>query len=406
MPDDEYPDIRERKKRVAQVTTTLRDYAVMILPETTKLDRAEMQYYYKVVSCMEQLWDGGMLLQKIGLPEAERRIRKEVRPLLTAALEVRTQAGGQVHKLWFMNKDGRYSGLTSLEKIDAFVKEWFGEQTADEALRARCLYGLYEVCEYWTTHTYGLAGLPELKTACRSVYVDVSVARLRSNHLETVLKEMWALQAGQDAFKQAVAGAAATPGTSAAAEDIGRLLEAVAVDLDKLVNTLEQTRSAQAAPAESDAPEDLLDPSGEDLPDPSGELAVASESAGSDPSIDAIRTYIAKVCDDLWALFELLPRTQVGEHNRRTNAKRWRFEGAVEFKNWKEDGFRSLLMSCVIVLFHFNGKRWGPSILVTRDGNDSVLRMLDHPKWGIRHYVQEIQDRNLTSEVSDDIRTI
>jgi hypothetical protein len=74
-------------------------------------------------------------------------------------------------------------------------------------------------------------------------------------------------------------------------------------------------------------------------------------------------------------------------------------------QDWKEDGFLSLLMSCVIVLFHFNRKRWGPSILVTRDGNDSVLRMIDQAKWGIRRYVQEIQDRNLTSEVSDDIRT-
>jgi hypothetical protein len=48
-----------------------------------------------------------------------------------------------------------------------------------------------------------------------------------------------------------------------AAGDIGGLLEAVAEDLDKLVNTLEQARSAPAAPAESAAPGDLPDPSGE-----------------------------------------------------------------------------------------------------------------------------------------------
>jgi hypothetical protein len=407
MPDDRYPDIRERKKRVAQVTTELRDYTVMILPQTDKLDRDEMQYYHKVVACMRQLWDGGPVLGKIGLPEAERRIREEVRPLLTAALQVRTEHDGWVHKLWFMNKDSRSLRPSGLDEIDAHVKEWFGEQTADESLRASCLYGLYEVCEYWTPDTYGLSGLTSLKEACYGAYLHVSLAHLykAEKHLQWTLEAMWNVQTAREAFDQAVAGAAATPGTSTAATTINELLDAVQSDIDKLVNILEQARSAPAVASEV--------AEAEDLPDPSNELAVASESVvvefeseKPDPSIYAIRTYIAKVCADLWTLFELLPRTQLGKYNRQTNVYReWGFKGVVELKDWKEDGFLKLIMSCVIVLFHFNGKRWGPSILVTRDGNDSVLRMLDHPKWGIRRYVQEIQDRNLTSEVSGDIRT-
>ena len=121
-----------------------------------------------------------------------------------------------------------------------------------------------------------------------------------------------------------------------------------------------------------------------------------------DPSIHAIRHYIAKVCDDLWALFQLLPRTVEG---RQSGKREWGFKGDVELKGWKTDGFLDNLMSCVFTLFHFDGRRWQEALLVTRDGNDSVLRMIDDPTWGMRHSMQKIQDGNMTSEVSDDIRT-
>ena len=55
-------------------------------------------------------------------------------------------------------------------------------------------------------------------------------------------------------------------------------------------------------------------------------------------------------------------------------------------------------------LFHFNGTEWKPALLVTRDGDESVLRMLDNRTYSIRHCLEEIQDKNLTSEVSDSIR--
>jgi hypothetical protein len=118
------------------------------------------------------------------------------------------------------------------------------------------------------------------------------------------------------------------------------------------------------------------------------------QSPRQEPSKEAIGVYIAKVCKDLWTLFEFLPRTPRG-HSKAY--REWGFKGAVELQDYKPGGFLNHLLSCVKILYHFNGTTWNPSILVTRDGDESVLRMLDH---SIRYHLKEIQDKNLTSEVS------
>ena len=51
-------------------------------------------------------------------------------------------------------------------KIDDFVKQWFGEQTTDAELRAKCLCELYEICEYQEA----VAGLVALKKSCWAMY--------------------------------------------------------------------------------------------------------------------------------------------------------------------------------------------------------------------------------------------
>jgi hypothetical protein len=249
MADDKYPDIRERKKRVQQVKRELKDYMTTIQVHEGKLkggenDRLkcdEKQYYEKIVECVNQFWGSGWVLaEKIDLPEEERRVREVVRPTLTTALEVCTAIGGWVHQLWFMFPK-------AIEKIDEYVTKWFGEQTADEALRANCLYGLYEIYEYQHPDAYVLAGLPALKDACYRIYVGVSVAHMYNakKHLEWMLELMWELQASREEFEAAVAEAAATSGTSVAAAEIGGLLDAVLSDIDKLVNILEQARNAR-----------------------------------------------------------------------------------------------------------------------------------------------------------------
>jgi hypothetical protein len=111
--------------------------------------------------------------------------------------------------------------------------------------------------------------------------------------------------------------------------------------------------------------------------------------------------YITKVSKDLWALFELLPRTPRG-HSKAY--RQWGFKGAVELQGFKPGGFLNHLLCCVQILYHFNGTTWNPSILITRDGDESVLTMLDHPVYGIRYHLKEIQDKNLTSEVSPAIQ--
>jgi hypothetical protein len=307
MPDDEYADIRERKKRVAKVKKDLRTYAEGILQKTSWLEGDEIQYYFKIVECEQQFWDKKWDFEKIiALPEAERRIREVVRPTLTAALEMKTENGVWVHALWFMNPE-------SITPIHEYVKKWFGEQTEEEALRADCLYRLYQMCEYQEPGAFALEGLHSFKLACFPVYLAVADAHKNpETHLERVLKAMWYLQ------------------------DAG----------EKFVNLLT-------------------------------------------PETD-------KVKDDLWALFELLPRT---------GSKEWRFDAEVELRDWKSNGFLDLLMSCVRMFFHFDGKQWEPTLLISKYDALTVLRLIDDPSRGMRRYLKKIQDGNLTSEVSDDIRT-
>jgi hypothetical protein len=242
MPDEKYVEIRERKKRIEQVKRGLKDYATQIQAHTGKMrEGAETKYYRLITDCVRQLWGPGWFFEeKIGLPEAERRIRQVVRPTLTTAL------GGSVHRLWFMYGE-------AIKKIDNDVKKWFGEQTAGAALRAQCLYELYEICEYGHPDAYGLAGLPALKKSCYSIYLDVSLVHLYTAQIqkETMLTSMWGAQAAREAFEAAVAGQVAAPGKSAAVAAIDGLLDAVLSDVDELVNVLEQARSAPAVARES-----------------------------------------------------------------------------------------------------------------------------------------------------------
>jgi hypothetical protein len=135
--------------------------------------------------------------------------------------------------------------------------------------------------------------------------------------------------------------------------------------------------------------------------------ALASESAVNEPAVPsqtepskfAIHEYIAKVCDGLWALFELLPRTEQG---KTTEKREWGFKGAVELKDYRPNGFLNHLLCCVQIFYHFNWTKWNPAYLT--EDEDAVLTMLDHPTHGIRYHLKEIQDKNLTSEVSLDIR--
>jgi hypothetical protein len=124
--------------------------------------------------------------------------------------------------------------------------------------------------------------------------------------------------------------------------------------------------------------------------------SVNEEPLQGEPPIGVVRTYISKVKDDLWALFELLPRT---------GSNVWRLDAAKELRDWKPDGFLDLLMRCVRMFFHFDGTRWQPSLLIANYDTLTVVRLIDDPSRGMRRYLKKIQDRNLTSEVSHDIRT-
>jgi hypothetical protein len=245
MPDDEYADIREREKRLAKVKKDLRTYVEGILEESSMLKGDDIQYYYKIVECSQQLLVGGSVFEEnIELPEAERRIRSVVRPTLTAALQMQTKHGGWVHKLWYMYP-------ATIKPIHEYVTEWFGEQTAYEALRADWLYRLYQMCEYRGPGAYALVGLPSFKLACFPVYLLVAdVHKNPETHLQRVLEAMWYLQAAGERFE-----ALLTPETRAAAAKINELLHAVLSDIDNLVNILEQTRSAPAVASELAAPE-------------------------------------------------------------------------------------------------------------------------------------------------------
>jgi hypothetical protein len=176
MPYHMYVDVLDRKKNVQEVQLGLKDYVKRIQVHQGKMtEDGEKEYYRLITDCERQLWEPGLFTEeKSGLLEAERRIRQVVRPTLTTVLGLRTERGTLVYKLWFMYKD-------IITKIDENVKKWFGDQTADEVLRAQCLYGLYEVCEYWHMDAYGLAGLPALKEVCWSIYLDVDLACTRGN---------------------------------------------------------------------------------------------------------------------------------------------------------------------------------------------------------------------------------
>ena len=57
------------------------------------------------------------------------------------------------------------------------------------------------------------------------------------------------------------------------------------------------------------------------------------------------------------------------------------------------------------MFFHFDGFRCKPALLIAKYDTLTVLRLIDDPSRGMRRYLKEIQDGNLTSEVSPDIRT-
>ncbi len=187
---------------------------------------------------MNQLRGAGWFFeQKIGLLEAERRIRDVVRPGLEKALDTNVQ------RFWFMYRK-------HIESIAGDVKKWFGKQTADEELRGQCLYGLYEICEYEHRDACGLAGLEALKKTCYRMYIRLADAHLYivDVHLERVLETMSGIQAAREAFEAAVAGAA-TAGGRAAKGEIDGLLDAVMEDVDELVKVLEQARTSTPAAA-------------------------------------------------------------------------------------------------------------------------------------------------------------
>jgi hypothetical protein len=236
MPYDRYVDVLDRKKHVQEVKLGLKDYVTRIQVHTGKMtEDGEKEYYRLITDCVRQLWEPGLFIEeKIGLLEAERRIRQVVRPTLTTALGLRVVRGVcvWVYELWFMHPK-------TITEIDENVKKWFGDQTADAVLRAQCLYGLYEVCEYWHPDAYGLSGLSALKEACWSIYLDVGLAVYWGQYqMQALLGPMWALQAAREAFEASVAGVAVTDGTRTEAAEIDKLLENVLSDIDKLVNIL------------------------------------------------------------------------------------------------------------------------------------------------------------------------
>jgi len=196
-------------------------------------------YYNLINTCLE--W----LSVPVGLLEAERRIKEMVMPNLKKA------QGLGVHRVWFLYGE-------TVKKIDAYVKQWFGEHAADKELRGLVSFELYQLCEYRHRDAWALPGLQALKDACRGAYVSLWMVSLSdAQYQQTVISgRMWKLQAAREAFAAAVAGAAATKtDTRAAAAEVEGLLDVVMEDLGKLVEALEQAASA-AAVVEVAAPEE------------------------------------------------------------------------------------------------------------------------------------------------------
>jgi hypothetical protein len=252
--DARYPDIRDRRRRVAQVRRDLVKYLEALAEHKSYYHSADetasederardllrRRYYALIQACV------GTLPERVGLLEAERRIKEEVMPKLKEA------QGLGVHRVWFLYGTG-------VENIDAYVKTWFGEQAADKKLRGLVSFELYQLCEYRHRDAYYLAGLEALKKECYEAFTwvwAVSTSPVLHQQKMTAI-QMWRVQAAREAFAAAVAGAAVTAraGTSAAAAEVEGLLDAVMEDLGKLVEVLEQAGSA-AAGVDVAAPEE------------------------------------------------------------------------------------------------------------------------------------------------------
>jgi hypothetical protein len=262
--DARYPDIGVRRRRVARVRRDLLKYLEALeehkswyyswdataSEDERARDLLRRQYYELIQACV------GTLPETVGLLQAERRIKAEVMPNLTKA------QGLGVHRVWFLYEK-------TVENIDAYVKQWFGEQTKDKELRGLVSFELYQICEYRHRDAYHLAGLKALKKECYEAYEWVWAVSTSPvlHQQEMTARVMWRVQAAREAFAAAVAGAAATAtntDTRAAAEEVEELLDAVMKALGELVEALEQAGSA-AAVVEAAA----------------GELVEALEQAGS-----------------------------------------------------------------------------------------------------------------------------
>jgi hypothetical protein len=243
--DARYPDIRDRRRRVAQVRRDLLKYYTELRKHQGKWaedatasederarDLLRRQYYELIQACV------GTLPERVGLLEAERRIKEEVMPNLRKA------QGLGVHRVWFLYEK-------TVENIDAYVKTWFGEQAADKKLRGVVSFELYQLCEYRLRDASALAGLEALQEACYGAFE--CLWRWSTDDAQeqqsVIARRMWALQEAREAFAAAVAGAAATAtktDTREAAAEVEGLLDAVMEDLGKLVEVLEQAGSAAA----------------------------------------------------------------------------------------------------------------------------------------------------------------
>jgi hypothetical protein len=253
-PDEKYADIRERRRRVARVRSDLLKYVTKLdkykgyyaedarASEDERVRAADRRKYYGLIeACV------GTLSVPVGLLEAERRIKEEVMPKLKEA------QGLGVHRVWFLYGE-------TVEKIDAYVQTWFGEQAADKKLRGLVSFELYQLCEYRHRDAYHLAGLEALQKECYQAFTwvwAVSTTEDVQHAQEVTAIQMWRVQAAREAFAAAVAGAAATAreGTRAAAAEVEGLLDAVMEDLGKLVEVLEQAGSAAAGVEEDGAEE-------------------------------------------------------------------------------------------------------------------------------------------------------
>jgi hypothetical protein len=188
-PDARYPDIRDRRRRVAQVRRDLLAYLRELAEnkgyyysEDARASEAERardadrrRYYELIQACV------GTLPERVGLLEAERRIREDVLPRLKDA------QGLGVHRVWFLY------GAT-VGKIDAYVKTWFGEQAVDKKWRGQVSFELYQICEYRHRDAYHLAGLEALKKECYEAFEWVWAVSTTENlrHAQKVTAiQMW-----------------------------------------------------------------------------------------------------------------------------------------------------------------------------------------------------------------------